>query len=153
MKGRREGYDVRPFNSSTVVAGSPCEVSGFSCRQNGLTCGRYVRMCLARLLWRWSPVNSPGEGSIGAVCRAEFQALGGAAGGFALVFLLCAATAALAVVTGIQAPLPGVLWAQAGRENGVLARKFQPDLFGMMVVGGPLCSFHSFPRSTCAGAD
>jgi ABC-type antimicrobial peptide transport system permease subunit len=61
-------------------------------------------------------------------------AVGGVAGGFALAFLLCAATAVIAISTGADASLPGVFWAKAGTENDALALEFQPNFVGIMVV-------------------
>jgi hypothetical protein len=60
--------------------------------------------------------------------------LGGVAGGFALAFILCGATAIVAIATGSGATLPGVFSATAGTENGALALEFEPNLVGILVV-------------------
>lgn len=61
-------------------------------------------------------------------------AVGGVAGGFALAFLLCAATAVIAVSTGGSASLPGVFWAKAATENDALALEVEPNFIGILVV-------------------
>jgi hypothetical protein len=61
-------------------------------------------------------------------------AVGGVTGGFAMAFLLCAATAVIAISTGADASLPGVFWAKAGTENDALAVEFQPNFVGILVV-------------------
>lgn len=60
--------------------------------------------------------------------------LGGTAGGFALVFILCAATGVIAILTGSSATLPGVFMATPGRENGALALEFRPNFVGIFAV-------------------
>ncbi|MCX2746448.1 hypothetical protein OOZ51_01300 [Arthrobacter sp. MI7-26] len=61
-------------------------------------------------------------------------ALGGAAGGWALAFILCVATSVIAISAGAPATLPGLFMANAGTENGALALEFQPNFTGMVVV-------------------
>jgi hypothetical protein len=61
-------------------------------------------------------------------------ALTGVAGGVAVAFLLCVATAAVALTTGSHASVPGMFSAWAGTENGAFALEFQPNGVGLLVV-------------------
>lgn len=61
-------------------------------------------------------------------------ALTGAVGGVAVAFLLCGATAAVALITGSAASLPGTFSAWAGTENGASALEFRPRAAGLSAV-------------------
>ncbi|MUN64765.1 hypothetical protein GMA12_16730 [Kocuria sediminis] len=63
-------------------------------------------------------------------------ALTGVVGGVAVAFLLCVATAAVALANGSSASLPGLFSAWAGTENGAFAVEFQPNAIGLLVVVG-----------------
>ncbi|WP_309074711.1 hypothetical protein [Paenarthrobacter sp.] len=61
-------------------------------------------------------------------------ALGGTAGGVALAFLICAATAIIAIFTDNSVVLLGVFSAIPGTENGAISLEFTPNMIGIAVV-------------------
>jgi ABC-type antimicrobial peptide transport system permease subunit len=61
-------------------------------------------------------------------------AVGGIGGGFALAFLVCAATLVLALSTGRNTSLPGIILAMPGVENDALAVEFQLNFVGILIV-------------------
>lgn len=71
---------------------------------------------------------------MGKISKITGAALDGIAVGLALSLLLCAATSAIAIWTGIRATLPGLFTAAAGTENEALALEFQPNFAGIAVL-------------------